>query len=632
MSNLFNTINIGLKGLQAQKKSLDTTSHNISNANTEGYSRQRAVHSTTDPYTVPGVGMPEGAGQVGTGVEIEEINRIKDQFLEGQIWEKKQSQSYWNKRSDGISRIENILNEPSDNNLSAAFDRFWQSLQDLNNNPEDSAVRSTVKERANTLVDAFHSIDEQLTAYKRSLNGDVQTTVNEINSLGKRIADLNEQITHIKGSGKNPNDLMDTRDKLIEELNQKVNVRTREDDRGNINITIGGMGFVTGDESNDLTVEDNPDSDYKNEDIIKFEELDEKANIKSGELAALMDLRGRDGKGIIAEQKNELDSIAKTFANEFNEVHKAGFDLNKDPGEKFFVSDSGDISADSINLSSVIDNDIKKIAAGAPEFEAEVNATIDSDDVSGVNKTFTVEGNDLVNSSGTVVASTSDNGLTWKGNGEGVLDSNLEFSFNQKVDSGEIKIDDSAADKITGTATFTANNLELGSSYEIDSSSGELYKGSISTGTVIANHTGDGVFKNAENEDVLRLDNPANADLNLEVGDKEVGNGANALNLSDVIKSDDLDFNNDGKKESTVMGKYESVISSLGVQGQRANQMVENQDTLVNQLENKRQSISGVSIDEEMANMIKYQQAYSASAKVISNANRMMDSLMAILR
>ena len=554
MSNLFNTINIGLKGLQAQKKSLDTTSHNISNANTEGYSRQRAVHSTTDPYTVPGVGMPEGAGQVGTGVEIEEINRIKDQFLEGQIWEKKQSQSYWNKRSDGISRIENILNEPSDNNLSAGFDRFWQSLQDLSNNPEDSAVRSTVKERANTLIDAFHSIEDQLSAYKRSLNGDVNTTVNEINSLGKRIADLNEQIAHIKGAGKNPNDLMDTRDKLIEELNQKVNVRTREDDRGNINISIGGMGFVTGDKSNDLTVEDNPDSDHKNEDIIKFEELDEKADIKSGELAALMDLRGRDGKGIIADKKAELDSIAKTFANEFNKVHKAGFDLNKNPGEDFFVSDAGDISAASINLNSVIDNDISKIAAGT-------------------------------------------------------------LSDNQKVVTAEDK-------------SYSGEEYEViidGDEYTLKDVNGNTLNDS--SGTPIENITIPSNGKFSEKGLEFTVHGQGSALIN-----KEIGSGTNALNLSDVIKSDDLDFNGDNKKEATVMGKYESVISSLGVQGQRASQMVENQDTLVNQLENKRQSISGVSIDEEMANMIKYQQAYSASAKLISNANRMMDSLMGILR
>ena len=549
MANYFNTINIGLRGLQAQKKSLDVTSHNIANANTEGYSRQRAVHSTTDPYTAPGFGMPEGAGQVGTGVEIEEINRIKDQFVEGQIWEKKQSQSYWNRRSDGLSRIENIFNEPSDSNLSAAFDKFWQSLEDLSNNPEDSAVRATVKERANTLVDSFHSIDEQLTAYKKSLNGDVKTTVDEINSLGKRISDLNEQIAHIKGTGKNPNDLMDTRDRLIEELNQKVNVRTRKNDRGYINVSIGGMSFVSGDAVNELKTE--TVSGSPNEDIIKFAELDKKANINSGELAALIDLRGADGEGIIPDQKEKLDNIANTFANRFNEIHNSGYDLNKDAGEDFFLSDDGsNINADSIILNGTIDNDISKIAAGSLS---------DNRDV------VTVE----------------DNG-TYNGD---------EYS---------VTID-------KNNSTYTLKNL--------------------TTDTTIAtnaNYTGDsftaeGLTFNVEDSGTAFVNN-------------NIGSGDNALNLADTIKSDELDFNNDGNIEGTVMGKYESVISSLGVQGQRAKQMVENQDTLVNQLENKRQSISGVSIDEEMANMIKYQQAYSASAKVISNANRMMDSLMAILR
>ena len=549
MANYFNTINIGLRGLQAQKKSLDVTSHNIANANTEGYSRQRAVHSTTDPYTAPGFGMPEGAGQVGTGVEIEEINRIKDQFVEGQIWEKKQSQSYWNRRSDGLSRIENIFNEPSDSNLSAAFDKFWQSLEDLSNNPEDSAVRATVKERANTLVDSFHSIDEQLTAYKKSLNGDVKTTVDEINSLGKRISDLNEQIAHIKGTGKNPNDLMDTRDRLIEELNQKVNVRTRKNDRGYINVSIGGMSFVSGDAVNELKTE--TVSGSPNEDIIKFAELDKKANINSGELAALIDLRGAGGEGIIPDQKEKLDNIANTFANRFNEIHNSGYDLNKDAGEDFFLSDDGsNINADSIILNGTIDNDISKIAAGSLS---------DNRDV------VTVE----------------DNG-TYNGD---------EYS---------VTID-------KNNSTYTLKNL--------------------TTDTTIAtnaNYTGDsftaeGLTFNVEDSGTAFVNN-------------NIGSGDNALNLADTIKSDELDFNNDGNIEGTVMGKYESVISSLGVQGQRANQMVENQDTLVNQLENKRQSISGVSLDEEMANMIKYQQAYNASAKLISNANRMLDSLMGILR
>jgi len=569
LSNLFNTINIGLKGLQAQKKSLDTTSHNISNANTEGYSRQRAVHSTTDPYTVPGMGMPEGAGQVGTGVEISEINRIKDQFIEGQIREKKQSQSYWNKKSEGLSRIENILNEPSDNNLSAAFDRFWQSLQDLSNNPEDSAVRSTVKERAKTLVDSFHSLEEQLTDYKKSLNKDVETTINEINSLGKRIADLNKQIAHIKGAGKNPNDLMDTRDKLIEELNQKVNVRTREIDlgkknngnnkdssyiKGNINISIGGMSFVNGDSVNELKTVSVPGS--PNEDSIEFEGLGRGPKIKSGELDALLELRGGRDEEIIPNQIDELDKIAKTFAEEFNKVHNTGYDLDGNSDIDFFESDSGgDITARSINITSDIEDG--KIAAGTLSDNQEV-VTANVEDITNYDpsKEYVVE-------------------------------------IDETTDQYEVNLSDG-----TSIASGTISSLTNGE-IDLESSEGLIFKVQGSGSAIIS---------------------------------KNSGSGNNASNLSDVIKNKDLDFNEDGTKEATVMDKYESVISSLGVQGQRANQMVENQDTLVNQLENRRQSISGVSLDEEMANMIKYQQAYSASAKLISNANRMMDSLMGILR
>src|SRR5690554_6525217 len=173
MANYFNTINTALRALQAQQKSLDVTGHNIANANTEGYSRQRAIHSATDPYTVPGFGMPAGAGQVGTGVEIAEIARIRDKFIDGQINEEKQSLGYWEKMYEGLHRIKLIFNEPSDSSLSFAMTKFWESLQELSNNPEDPAVRESVKQTAQTMIDTFHNLNDQLADYKRSLNADV---------------------------------------------------------------------------------------------------------------------------------------------------------------------------------------------------------------------------------------------------------------------------------------------------------------------------------------------------------------------------------------------------------------------------------------------------------------------------
>ncbi|MFW6028860.1 MAG: flagellar hook-associated protein FlgK [Halanaerobiales bacterium] len=554
MANYFNTINTGLRALQTQKKSLDVTSHNIANANTEGYSRQRAVHATTDPYTVPGYGMPEGAGQIGTGVEVSEISRIKDQFIESQLWEKKQSQGYWDRQYDGLNRIEKTFNEPSENSLTSSMDKFWESLQDLGNNPEDSAVRATVKERANALADTFHSLDGQLSDYKASLNRDVNTTVKDINSLGKRIADLNGQIAHIKGSEKNPNDLMDTRDKLIEELNEKVNVRTKESDRGYINVSIGGMSFVSGEKRNNLITE--KDENNPDEEIIKFEELDRKADIKNGELASLLDLRGVDGKGVLPEYMDELDNIAKSFAGHFNEIHQKGYDLNGDFGKEFFISDDGgDITADSIELEGSIVDNPSKIAAGSLSDNQDVLEAEVSDDSN--------------------------------------YDEDEEYFVELDKDSNEYTVTDSSENSIASGSIPGDDEINL--SDEI----GMTFKVNDYGSTVVG---------------------------------KGAGSGGNAINLSKAIKSDKLDFNGDGNADSTVMDKYESIISSLGVDGQRANQMVDNQEKLVNQLENQRESTSGVSLDEEMSNMIKYQQAYNAAAKLIRNSDEMLDSLMSILR
>ena len=549
MSNFFNTINIGLKSLQAQKKSMDTTSHNISNANTEGYSKQRAIHSTTDPYTVPGMGMPQGAGQVGTGVEISEIERVKNQFIEGQIWDKKQGQGYWEKRYQGLHRAELVVNEPSENSLSAVMDNFWNSLNDLSNNPEDTAIRATVKERATTLADTFHSLDDQLADYKKSLNRDVNTTVKEINSLARRVADLNSQIVHIKGTGKNPNDLMDKRDNLVEKLNKKVNVQTNQDKRGNLNVSLGGISLVANDQINALTTE----SSDNNEDKILFEELDSKANIDNGELAAIKELRDE----VIPGYREDLDNIAQKFATKFNDVHQAGYDLNGDSGENFFVSDSDtnqdgniddkDITADSILVNEIIKDDINKIAAGS-------------------------------------------------------------LSDNQKVVTAK---DD---------GSYTGEEYKI----TIDKDNSEYTLKNLETGTIIKNNesfTGDSIDLSSSIGLTFNVKDSGSAIIN-----KGSGSGGNALDLANVIKKDKV-F--DG---ATVMDKYQSMVSSLGVEGQRANQMVSNQETLVNQLENQRQSISGVSLDEEMSQMIKYQQAYNAAAKLISNSDRMLDSLMSIIR
>ncbi len=571
MANYFNTINTALRALQVQKKSLDVTGHNIANANTEGYSRQRAVHSTTNPYTVPGFGMPAGAGQVGTGVEISEIVRMRDQFIDGQINEENQALGYWEKKYEGLHRMELIFNEPSDSGLQSSMTKFWESLQVLNNNPEDPAVRETVRQTAQTLVDTFHNLSDQLLDYKKSLNADVKTIVDDINSIGDRIADLNAQIVDVKGTGNNPNDLMDKRDLLFEELNTLVAVQGYEDTKGNLHVSLGGTRLVSGNKVNELEVEDGA---KEFEDVIKFKNTGSDAVIESGELRAILDLRGgypdEDGvtTGEISTYIKKLDNLATDLVSNFNNVHRDGYDLEGNHPAVNFFRDTGpggtDVDSSNIELSGdILDSEdgVNRIAAGSfndnPSVLEVNNSTIGSDKYD-----FTIKAAEMPGYKYTV--SITQNG-----------------------------------DTITGQITDT----QVGTN---------ITKSDLANTTGLI--TGDVEFA------VIK---PGSASVGYNPG-----SGDNAVNLADVINKEKL-FNS---KTATMLDYFKSSISTLGIDGQRADRMVDNQNTLVEQLNNQRTSISGVSLDEEMANLIQFQQAYNAAAKVINTTNQVLDSLMGIIR
>ena len=558
MSNPFTSLNIGLKALQTQKKSLDVTGHNIANANNKNYSRQRAVHSATDPYPVPGINSPAGAGQVGTGVKISEIKRMRDQFIDGQIREETQKHGQWSRLQQGLHRIELIMNEPSQSGLNTAMEKFWQSLQDLSNHPEDSATRSTVRQRGMGVVNTFHNLYDQLQDYKKSLDSDFASTVKEVNSLGQRIADLNQQIDKVEFDGNKANDLLDKRNKLLNELSQKINNKVQTTENNSINITIGGTALIRGNKVNQLEINKNHSN---SESTVKFENSSRNLEVESGELKGIIKTRDT----VIDNYIDKLDKMAQGFAQKFNEVHQNGFDLNGNKGQEFFKMDSNaDHPARYIDLTDTIKSDINKIAAGNYSNKPEV---VTIDEIS--NATDNIYEMEIVENT----AGSDD----------------LEITITEKDQDGNI----------LKAETATANKGDL-----IDT-----------TTTVFSSLNGEFEFKAYQT-----------GEANISLAANR-GSGNNAIELANTIKKDNIINEN-----ATVKDFYESVISDLGVEAQRANQMVNNQEVLVNQLENQQESIAGVSLDEEMSNMIKYQQAYNAAAKVISNTNKMLDNLMNAIR
>ena len=570
--NSFSSINTALSALQAQQRALDTTGHNIANANTEGYSRQRAELSTARPYTSPGMNMPTTAGQVGQGVQVDNINRLRDDFIDGQIRRESQAGGYWDKMSEGLNRLELIYNEPSDNNLSNSLNEFWGSLQELSNDPQDSAIRSTVRQRAVTLTDTFHSLHDQMAEFKSSINNDVHATVDEVNSIIERIGDINKEIVHIKGSGQQPNDLLDTRDKLFDQLNEKVDARGQTDSRGNLDISIGGVKVVSGSSTNQLEIREDPDNNYQ--DTIHYSNIGKEIQVERGELKGLLEVRDE----VIPGQLTELDTIAREMAEHFNQIHSTGYDLDGEQGGDFFeIPDeaSGESPAQLIEVSQDIMDSTRRIAAGNYSDNprvAEVNdpGTGDSpyryrirterpDEDGNVNFTIAeMEGDEIIN----------------EFSGEGVIGESF---------------------RLDGDDT---DNIEFGD---------------------------DGAFSGGVEDARITLKSRGEANITLSTAE---GSGENASALARALNDDQLE----GLDNTSVNKYFQGVISSLGVDGQRADQMVENSDLLKEQLTNRRQAISGVSLDEELSNMIKFQQAYGAAANIITTQQQNMDTLLGLIR
>jgi len=246
--------------MNAFRMGMQVAGHNTTNSLTEGFSRQRVNISTTIPFAMPGVSSPAFPGQVGTGAKIDEIVRIRDEFLDFQFRSELSALGYWNKINHMYNTVQLYLAEPSGNGIRVAFDRFWSTIQDVQRNPESSAVRRSMVEAAHTLGGMLDNIISGLEQYSDMVNAEVKSSVGEMNGLLHDIASLNRQITAIQSMGQNPNDLMDRRDLLIERLGVMIDIEVQEPFRhGNITgeffLTLNGRTLIQGEHVRELVAQ-----------------------------------------------------------------------------------------------------------------------------------------------------------------------------------------------------------------------------------------------------------------------------------------------------------------------------------------------------------------------------------------
>ncbi len=319
-------LSTGVSGLLAFETALNTISNNISNANTPGYD-QEVANLVTNPYT------QASEGWIGTGVNVSSVTRQYNQFLTAQLNSSTSSYNQFNALSSLASNIDNMFSD-STTGLSATLQSFSQAVQTMANSPSDSSARQAVLSQAQTLISQFQSYQTSLTQLGAQANDEISSEAATINSLGQSIASLNQQISQAQnnGTGQPPNQLLDQRDTLINQLSQDVGVTTVDTSDGSINVFIGnGQPLVVGASSSSISAQ--PDQFGSGQQQIVMQGASGSVNISNsisgGSLGGLLQFQQQ----MLTPAENTLGQAAITFTQLVNTQNQAGLDLNGDPGQ-----------------------------------------------------------------------------------------------------------------------------------------------------------------------------------------------------------------------------------------------------------------------------------------------------------
>ncbi|MEF2820951.1 MAG: flagellar hook-associated protein FlgK [Clostridium sp.] len=303
MSGLLSTLNTAKSGMNVSQVAIQTTSHNISNINTPGYSRQRVNQSASSPYSMPGKNSNFGAGQIGTGAQIDDVTRIRNSFYDYQY--RSESHQYGNTsvKYEYFKNIEGIFNEPSDTAISSSLNSFFNSWSELSKDPQSSGVKSVVIENGKYLSNSINSAFKRLESLEEGLDKQSEYIMDEVNSMLSQLDKLEKNIKIIQGSGKSPNDFLDKRDQLLDNLSFKLNINDK-DVKATLKKAYDANGKVTLD---DLT----------------------KSGVKiSGELEGALSMKQE-----INKYKDGLKQLANTITS----------NVNKAAGQEIFKAKDGEL-------------------------------------------------------------------------------------------------------------------------------------------------------------------------------------------------------------------------------------------------------------------------------------------------
>lgn len=356
MTSLSAGLNVALQALLSNQQAIAVVEHNVANANTKGYHRQEAVFAAGIPYPAPRLEGGTSPGQMGSGVLVDRIRRFNLEFFDGRYRREMAESNRWETEQGVLQQVESTLAETSDDGAITKLDAFWQGWQALSDDPTNQALRADLKEKAVALSDGLNWRAQALMTLRKDQNLAIIQRVDEINDAATQIAKLNAEISKVQAAGDAPNDLLDSRDALLDRLSEIGGAIANTQENGEVIVYVGQHALVVG--STAFRLQTTVDSANNGLAQISWEQDGLPLDTSRGELAGLLDARDR----VIPDQLDALNNLAFNLAAQVNSLHNTGYGLNNATGLDFFTPFTSTNYALEISVSSDMD-DLNNIAA-----------------------------------------------------------------------------------------------------------------------------------------------------------------------------------------------------------------------------------------------------------------------------
>ncbi|WP_445144348.1 flagellar hook-associated protein FlgK [Dyella sp. Tek66A03] len=619
MANLLST---GVSGLNAAQVALNTIGNNITNINTPGYSRQSVLQSENIP-------APGGRYTIGSGVNVDSVQRAYSDFLTSAVWSSNASMQGATTYNGLASTLNSTLS--ASGNLQTALDSFYGAFSTVANTPGVASSRQSLLGSATAAVTVLNTLGQQLSAQQSQLNGQISGTVNSINTTASSIAALNAQISQ---AGNNPpNALLDQRDAMIQTLSGYVGVSAVSEPNGSISVyASNGQALVSGNKAYALSTGGTA-YDPTRTDVFDATGTDISNKVSGGSLGALLSYRSN----VLDSVQNQLGQSAVALASSVNAQQAKGMDLNGKQGGAIF----------NMPTPTVLPSSANKGAGSVSASITDVSQLTSSDYVMSYNGSQwnlqTTSGQAVpltTNANGTLSA----NGLTFSVPGTAQAGDSFQIQPTRQASTSlavtmtdpngiaaAALLTSTAASGNTGTGKIgsvtvqNASNAALTSNAKLSFPSASTYQVTDSAGNVLSSGSyAAGQTISANGWSVTPSGTPAaNDSFTVGLNSNGLKDTSNALSLAALSNVGVL---NGGSQ--SVIASYGQLTTNIGTVGSQAQTNLTTQTSLYNQAVSSQQSVSGVNLDEEAANLVRYQQAYQASAQVIATSQTIFSSLL----